>query len=71
MLQFISTSSTIKEDSSFNADHTVSLLRAAMEGEKKKRGKSVGEILSKLSESQRIEVRLKYHGDGSRSLQVK
>ena len=71
MLQFISTSSTIKEgDGDFNVDHTVSLLRTAMEGEKKKRGPTVGELLSALTERQRVEVRDSYVGPKSESLQV-
>jgi len=69
MLSFISTSSTIKEDPGFNADHTVTLLREALEAPKKKRGEQVGEILSQLTESQRTAVREAFVGPKNQSLQ--
>eukprot|EP01083_Nonionella_stella_P034485 94375_1 len=69
MLSFISTSSTIRPDGDFLVDHTVSILREAIESKNKDRGDKVGQILASLTEAQRIEVSDNYEGCNSQSLQ--
>eukprot|EP01084_Bolivina_argentea_P034345 63569_1 len=54
MLSFISTSPTIRGDNDFDLDHTLPSIKNALQASKKQRGEQIGEILTSLTEEQRV-----------------